>query len=109
MSINSKFNETEVIGLLAKGDRRAFRMVFDRYQAQVFATVLSILKTREQARKIVEKVFVDVWEERSSFRQIQYLESYIFTRAGTYTLNSLRRQLNENSQAKHPGKSTLNR
>jgi RNA polymerase sigma-70 factor (ECF subfamily) len=82
--------EAEFIELLAKGDSEAFQLVFDRYQTQIFATALSVLKNREQARKVVEKVFTDVWEDRSSFRQMQYLESYVLTRARNYTLNLFR-------------------
>jgi RNA polymerase sigma-70 factor (ECF subfamily) len=90
MDIHSNVNETETIQLLAKGDLKAFRAVFDRYQAQIFATALSVLKTRDQAREIVEKVFADVWAERSSFKQMRYLEAYILTKARNYTLNSFR-------------------
>src|SRR5687767_2645676 len=94
---NSKYNEAELLQLLAEGSEQAFTQLFDRYQARIFATAFQILKSREHAQEIVQEVFLKVWTNRDSFSKVENAEAYIFVMARNFTLKFLRKLLNERS------------
>lgn len=87
-----KFDEPEILQLLAQGSECAFAQVFDRYQAGVFGVARSLLKSREFAREVVQEVFLQVWNRRSGFANVRNLEAYIYGMAKHHTLKFLRKR-----------------
>ncbi|MBV6644798.1 MAG: RNA polymerase sigma-70 factor [Cyclobacteriaceae bacterium] len=55
-----------------------FRDVYEQYHQRVFGFILSLTNDREQAKDILQEVFIKVWEELQR-REIEHIESLLFT------------------------------
>lgn len=51
-------SDQELVQCTLKGDRNAYRVLVERYQARLLATAFDILKTREDAEDVVQESFV---------------------------------------------------
>jgi RNA polymerase sigma-70 factor (ECF subfamily) len=57
-SINS-----DLLALIAKGDRRAFGQLYDRSSPVLFALSLRVLSDREEAEDLLQEVYAEVWRK----------------------------------------------
>ncbi len=55
----------------AKGDRTAFRTLYDRSSAKLFGVILRILKNRQKAEDVLQDVFLKVWQKAGSYDSAQ--------------------------------------
>lgn len=60
-----KLSDASLIALLRKKDPEAFIVIYNKYWALLFCHATKMLKDEEVARKVVQKVFIDLWEEES--------------------------------------------
>lgn len=86
--------EQEDAALLAavarEQDAVAYRALFDRYYARVFAFVNRRLSDRELSREVVSDVFFEVWSGASGFRGESKISSWIFGIARFKSLEAVR-------------------
>lgn len=54
---------------IAREDREAFRLFYDRYAARVLAYVRSLGRGREATEDVVQEVFLAVWRKAASYRR----------------------------------------
>ncbi|MFO1452207.1 MAG: sigma-70 family RNA polymerase sigma factor [Opitutaceae bacterium] len=59
--------DTEVLALVARGDRTAFGQLYDRFSRPLFATAVRILSDAREAEDVVHDVFVTIWEKAPEF------------------------------------------
>ncbi len=62
--------ETEIDDLLratAKGDRAAFRLLYDRVSPKLFGIALKICRHRPMAEDVLQDVFTDIWYKAGRF------------------------------------------
>jgi RNA polymerase sigma-70 factor (ECF subfamily) len=52
---------------VARGEREAFAIIYDRHSAVVFGLGLRILRDRGMAEELVQDVFVSVWRRAAAF------------------------------------------
>jgi len=91
------FDDAEVLRQLALGNELAFVQIIDRYEQRVFSVAYKFLKSREQAKEIVQEVFMRVWTKREAFAEAKNLEALIYTATRNLTLNLLEKLANERS------------
>lgn len=60
--------DRELIARIAREDRDAFRLFYDRYGSRVLAYVRMLSRQREAAEDIVQEVFLSVWRKAKSYR-----------------------------------------
>jgi RNA polymerase sigma-70 factor (family 1) len=89
------FDDVELLLQLAKGNELAFVQIIDRYQQKVYSVAFKFLKSREQAKEIVQEVFLRVWNKRDAFAEAKNLEALIYTATKNLTLNYLDKIANE--------------
>ncbi len=58
---------SELIERVARGDRGALAMVYDRTSAKLFGVCLRIARNREAAEDILQDVYLKVWNKAGSF------------------------------------------
>jgi len=94
--------DTTIEGLkekIAAGDQAAFRQLFNAYCTRLVQFSLSIVKSKEAAREIVDEVFIKIWRNRTTATGIQNLKVYLYTATKNTSLNYLaanaRRNLTE--------------
>ncbi|WP_129306097.1 sigma-70 family RNA polymerase sigma factor [Streptomyces sp. L2] len=58
----------ELIGDVARGDRKAFAAVYDAVAAPVHGVVRAVLRDRAQSEEVTQEVLVEVWRTAANYR-----------------------------------------
>lgn len=82
---------------LAEGDRNAFRALYDLHRDKLFFYTLKLTDSRQLAEDILQEVFIRVWQQRETLKEIRSLDAWIFTVAKNQVLNGFRRASLERS------------
>jgi RNA polymerase sigma-70 factor, ECF subfamily len=64
----AELSDGELLGRVARRDRRAFEMLYGRYQRPVFGLALRRLGDRDRAEEAVQETFAAVWRSARSYR-----------------------------------------
>lgn len=59
--------DQELIALVKKRDKAAFRQVYSRFSQIVFNLAYRILKDREEAEEVVQEIFLQIWNKADSY------------------------------------------
>jgi RNA polymerase sigma-70 factor, ECF subfamily len=73
------------------GDEQAFELLFRKYYVRLCGFANKFLNDPEEAKNIVQDVFVKVWEGREEIDMDDSLKSYIFKITQNLSLNKLAR------------------
>jgi RNA polymerase sigma-70 factor (ECF subfamily) len=71
-------NEQELIELVRKKDRIAFKTLVDTWQDMVYNTALGILQNDEDAEDVSQEVFMQVYESISSFKGESKFSTWVY-------------------------------
>jgi RNA polymerase sigma-70 factor (ECF subfamily) len=71
-------NERELISLLKKKDREAFKIIVETWQSMVYNTALGILQNEEDAEDISQEVFMQVYESISTFKEESKFSTWVY-------------------------------
>jgi RNA polymerase sigma-70 factor (ECF subfamily) len=85
-------SDDQLIEAVARGDRRAFESLYDRYSSAVFGLALRTLRDRESAEEAVQEVFWRVWQRAQSFDRNRSFKPWLFGIAHNYCIDELRRR-----------------
>lgn len=91
MSLYITYTDRELLQQVARGNKEAFRRLFDLYKLRLFSFVLQMTHSRVDAEEIVQDVFTKIWESREGLADVEYPGKYIYTIARNKTLNHLTR------------------
>lgn len=69
----------EVLHLLKKGDRKAFRFVFDTYYVRLYSFALNYVEDNFIAEEIVENTLLKIWQKRNKLDKVLNLKAYLYT------------------------------
>lgn len=83
--------KTALLERISKGDKMAFRYLFDLYYDKLFHTAFYFLKSREVAEEAVADVFYSIWKKRSTLQHVENVENYLFITVKNQALHYLRR------------------
>ena len=73
------------------GDEQAFELLFRKYYVRLCGFANKFLNDPEEAREIVQEVFMKIWEGREDIDPEDSLQSYLFKIAQNNSLNRLRK------------------
>lgn len=76
---------------IGKGDRSAFKILYNRYRHKVYVYALRIVKSTVSAEDILHDVFLKLWLNKSA-ATIENLDRYLQVAARNQALNLLRKQ-----------------
>lgn len=85
-------DEHELILLLKKKDRDAFKQLVESWQSMVYNTALGILQNEEDAEDVSQEVFVQVYESVDSFKGKSKLSTWIYRITVTKSLDAIRKK-----------------
>lgn len=71
-------NESELISLLKKKDREAFKSIVETWQNMVYNTALGILQNEQDAEDIAQEVFIQVFESISTFKEQSKFSTWLY-------------------------------
>jgi RNA polymerase sigma-70 factor (family 1) len=92
MAVKNLFNETELLDKIAKGDQRAFKIIYERYHQKIYIFSLWYLKSELDAEEVVQEIFLKLWLLGEEIAQIRNLEIYLRTLTRNRSLDGLRRK-----------------
>lgn len=85
-------NERELIALLKKKDRAAFKSVVETWQDMVYNTAISFLQNAEDAEDTAQEVFMQVFESIDSFKEESKFSTWIYRITVSKSLDHLRKK-----------------
>lgn len=80
-----------LIESLKAGDEEAFEKLFRFYKDDVYTYALSLIKSPDVSKEIVQETFIKVWINREGLKNDLSLKSYIYTIARNLVIDTLRR------------------
>ncbi|MDH5474566.1 MAG: RNA polymerase sigma-70 factor [Cyclobacteriaceae bacterium] len=89
-------DDKKVILALKKGERWAFRSVFDQYHLKLYHFAVKMGLSHEDAEGIVQEVFITIWEKRSNIKEELHFKSFLYTITKRLTIKKIRRLILEN-------------
>lgn len=79
MNLKTDHTDNNLVALLQKGDKRAYRTLFEKYGTRLYFFALKYLKEKEDAKDLLNEVFLTLWESRQSLKTNSSLQAYLFT------------------------------
>ena len=75
---------------IQQGDKKAFEFIFRSYYSMLCSYAYDIISDYDQAREIVQDVFVRLWENRSLIEINSSIKSYFFRSVNNHCINYLK-------------------
>lgn len=85
-------SDEALLGLVARGDKDAMRVLFARHNVRVFRFLLRLVGNDATAEDLLNEVFVDVWRQAGRFESRSQVSTWILAIARFKALASLRRR-----------------
>lgn len=92
--MNPKENEIWLTRAFKKGDTKAFESLFERHHKKLYAFLMHLLNSREDAEEIVQDTFIKIWEKREEFIEGYPFDAFLFKIAKNAFLNLNRKKVN---------------
>jgi len=68
-----------IVEKLIKGDKQAFKDLFDKYGTRLYQFSIKYLRDKEETEDLLNEVFLKIWENRINLRSDKSFQSYLFT------------------------------
>ena len=88
-TISSTLNFKLLQQKVAKGDKLAFRQIFDSLFTPLTKFAYSFVHSRETATEIIDEIFVQLWIKRVDIVEIKDVKVYLYTATKNASLNYL--------------------
>lgn len=85
-------NDEQLINLIKRNDQQAFKVLIDRYEKKVAATVINMLGNKDEADDVGQEVFIRFYNNIHQFKGASSLGTYLTRIAINLSLNELKRQ-----------------
>lgn len=82
--------DAELVLLLKKGDHAAFAELYDRYAMMIYFKVNQMLRDEEQAKDLVQDVFMALWSKPELLKAESNLRGYLYVSSRNKVLNLIR-------------------
>ena len=84
--------QKDLIKHIKRGDRKAFRTVFDHYFSALAAFGYKYVPDQFLVEDMIQEVFISFWESRDNFDHINALKSFLYTSVRNKCLNHIKHQ-----------------
>jgi RNA polymerase sigma-70 factor (family 1) len=78
MSVYREYSDQELALLLSKGDNTAFNEIYLRYDSLLYIYAYRKLKDKEEAKDVVQDIFITLWENRAELVLKTALAGYLY-------------------------------
>ncbi|SFW18134.1 RNA polymerase sigma-70 factor, ECF subfamily [Sinomicrobium oceani] len=83
-------NNSELANALEKGNKEAFKFIFEALYDDMVCYILSLCNDRDKAEDIVQETFVKLWEQHRSLTINTSVKNYLLRTCHNRLINSLR-------------------
>lgn len=77
---------------IRNGDESAFTLYYHSFVDSLVAFLIKLLGNEEEAKEIVQEVFIKLWEKRETIDPEKKLDSFIYTTAKNMAFNTIRKR-----------------
>lgn len=88
--------QKEAINGLKKGDKKAFKFLFDQYYPPLIAFMYSYTNDRDSAEEITQKTFFMLWQKKEKLEIHTSIKGYLFTMARNNFLQTQKQRKKQN-------------
>lgn len=92
MADYSKLSDQELFVLLKSGDEPSFTEIYSRYNALLLVHADNKLRNEDEARDVVQDVFVRLWEKRDQLQIESSLSGYLYSSVRNQIFNMIKHQ-----------------
>lgn len=85
-------NERELIALLKKKDREAFKIIVETWQDMVYNTALGLLQNAEDAEDTAQEVFMQVYDSIATFKEESKFSTWLYRITVSKSLDLIRKK-----------------
>lgn len=85
-------DERDLIALLKKKDRGAYKTIVETWQGLVYNTAIGFLQNVEDAEDIAQEVFIQVYESISTFKEESKFSTWLYRITVSKSLDHLRKK-----------------
>ena len=85
------YDEPGVISRCQQGDQEALRAIFEQYQKKVYRIAYGVVREREDARDIVQEVFIKLFRSIKNFRGKSQFYTYLYRMTMNTALDHVRK------------------
>ena len=79
MKLQNTNTDNRLVSLLQKGNKQAFKILFDKYGVRLYRFSLKYLRDKEDAEDLLNEVFLKIWENRLTLKTNTSFQAYLFT------------------------------
>ena len=79
--------DKKIVKRFKEGDAEAFDLIYRQYSKKIYLFAKGMVKDEDQAKDLVQEVFVNLWDKRESVDLNLNFENYLFT----ISYNSIRK------------------
>jgi RNA polymerase sigma-70 factor (ECF subfamily) len=90
LPVQTVHNSQELLRLIADGDEKAFKALFDIYRKRLFFYISDFIRSEPVAEELVMDVFMKIWEGRVLATQIINFDAFLFRVARNKSIDFLR-------------------
>ena len=90
--VQAHYTDEALVADFNRGQKKAFEVLFDRYYERLVVFVRGIIKDKEEAKDIVQDVFIKLVEKKSDFDKIRDIESFLYVAARNRCIDHFRKQ-----------------
>lgn len=87
MSSYNTFSDSELTSLLKMGDKIAYTEIYKRYTGVLYRHAYAKLNDREEAKDLVQELFVCLWHRRSDIYISSTLSGYLYSSIRNRVIN----------------------
>ena len=82
----------EYLFALKSGNEKAFKMIMDHWYSRLFNFANGYLNNQENAKEILQDVFLVLWDHRNKLKEDTNLNAYLFTLTRNRCIDLIRRE-----------------
>jgi len=90
-------DDSKLVRRIKRGDRVAFKELYDQYHRQIYFVAKKYLKDSELVEDAVQDVFIKFWDKRHQLDASKPLKGFLFTMLKHHVLNMVRDKKNRAS------------
>ena len=99
MAVHTNLTDEQLIILLKKDDQQAFAQIYNRYAESLAGFAASKLYSLDDARDIIQDIFVKLWENRDEVYITSNLKSYLFSIVRHRIIDKIRKNITREEYA----------
>lgn len=95
MQQNSNHDDIALFSQIADGDQQAFAAFYNKYVDRLFSNACKLLHSEFWAEEVVQLVFTQLWNNRSSLKSVELPVAYLFRMVTNKARDRMRREARE--------------